>query len=112
MCAAPPWSGLLIWGAFHLTAGLQPAVLSFELREKMAEPAPKVGFEGLVEATEQETTGYTVNFSSTERESPEAGGHEEITLIDAADSSSRSQLTPDEKVSPPVKRFHFSAVLS
>ena len=59
----------------------------------------KLGFEGLVETTEQETTGYTVNFSSTERESPEAAGaHEEITLIDT-DETSRSQLSPDEKVS-------------
>jgi hypothetical protein len=59
----------------------------------------KLGFEGLVETTEEDTTGYTVNFSSTERESPEApGAHEEITLIDTVESS-RSQLSPDEKVS-------------
>ena len=57
----------------------------------------KLGFEGLVD--EQETTGYTVNFSSTERESPEAAGtQEEITLIGAVDSS-RAHLSPDEKVS-------------
>ena len=64
----------------------------------------KVGFEGLVEAAEEETTGYTVNFSSTERESPEAGAHEEITLIDTVDSSSRSELTASEKVSLSVRR--------
>ena len=59
----------------------------------------KLGFEGLVDTTEQETTGYTVNFSSTERESPEAAGaQEEITLIDTVESS-RSHLSPDEKVS-------------
>ena len=72
----------------------------------MAEP--KLGFDGLVESAEDETTGYTVNFSSTERESPEAGGQEEITLIDTADSSSRSQLTPDEKVSQSER---FNAIL-
>lgn len=72
----------------------------------MAEP--KLGFDGLVEAAEEETTGYTVNFSSTERESPETGGQEEITLIDTVDSSSRSQLTPDEKVSQSER---FNAVL-
>ena len=66
--------------------------------DKMAETT-KLGFEGLVETTEQETTGYTVNFSSTERESPEAAGtQEEITLIDTVDSS-RAHLSPDEKVS-------------
>ena len=67
--------------------------------DKMAET--KLGFEGLIETTEQETTGYTVNFSSTERESPEAAGagaQEEITLIDTVDSS-RAHLSPDEKVS-------------
>lgn len=66
--------------------------------DKMAETT-KLGFEGLVEATEQDTTGYTVNFSSTERESPEAADtQEEITLIGAVDSS-RAHLSPDEKVS-------------
>lgn len=58
----------------------------------------KLGFEGLVEAGEEDTTGYTVNFSATERESPETGVQEEITLIDTVDSSSRSELTASEKV--------------
>ena len=69
----------------------------------------KLGFEGLVEETEEGATGYTVNFSSTERESPEAaGGQEEITLIDTVESA-RSQLSPDEKVRQSAE--YFNAVL-
>ena len=75
------------------------------LSEKMAEPQ-KLGFDGLVEAGEEEATGYTVNFSSTERESPEAQDvREEITLIDTADSGSRSELTATEKVSLSVRLY-------
>lgn len=71
----------------------------------MAEPGEKrpLGFDALVDAEDEEGAGYTVKFSSTNRESPEAA-QEEINLIerqggspdeDAEKVSQRAGIAPD-----------------
>lgn len=65
---------------------------------EMAEPGEKrpLGFDALVGSEEEEEGGgYTVKFSSTERESPEAA-QEEINLIEQGEHSDRDAA---EKVS-------------
>ena len=64
----------------------------------MAESGEKrpLGFDALVEPGEEDGAGYTVKFSATDRESPEAA-QEEINLIDRKGASPEQDAA--EKVS-------------
>lgn len=96
-----------------LAIGQLAGVLALTNQE-MAESGEKrpLGFDALVDAGDEEGAGYTVKFSSTDRESPEAA-QEEINLIDrqggspeeeaAEKVSQRAEIAPKQLVSfPPV----------
>ena len=63
------------------------------MAEETGESRP-LGFDGVVTEIDEEETGYTVNFSSTERDSPEAAAtQEEINLIEKGETSAEAKVS-------------------
>ena len=57
-----------------------------------ATESPPLGFDNVVTDIDDEQTGYTVNFSATERDSPEAAVQEEINLIEKREESAEAKV--------------------
>ena len=72
---------------FYTSFGVPRAAASSTMAEVAAE-SPPLGFDGVVTEIDDAETGYTVNFSSTERDSPEAAAQEEINLIEKGEETS------------------------